>query len=333
MLLFAPHLSSKLLNEKDLYLPIISIAFTMPFMSISAIIKGYFWGKQNMYPYMLSNFIEQIVRLILILLFLNKVKSINIIYSICFIILINIIGEISSQLVMILFFPKFKINKNDIKISFNEIKKVMDFCIPSTFSKIIGSIAYFLEPIILTHILLKVGYTENYIVYEYGVINAYALSTLLIPQFFTQNMATSLIPELSKNYKLNNIELCKKRIKQIVLISCLIGGLSTVIITIFPNLFLNLLYNTNEGIDYIRLLSPFTILFYIESPLNNALQALGKVKETFNIVLISSIIRIISIVVFSLLKIGMYSLVISIIINMFFSTLLYYKEIKKSLVI
>ena len=54
-----------------------------------------------------------------------------------------------------------------------------------------------------------------------------------MPQFFTQNMSTSLIPELSKNYKLRNYNLCKKRIKQIVIISLLIGVFSTLIITLF----------------------------------------------------------------------------------------------------
>ena len=332
VIIFSPFLSNNLLKESSLLLPIICISLTMPFISISSIIKGYFWGKQNMFPYMLSNFIEQIVRLVIICFFINKIKLYGLITTICFITLVNIIGEISSQLVMFKYFPKFKIQKEDFKINISDIKKVMNFCIPTTFSKIFASIAYFLEPIILTNILLYVGYSKDYIVYEYGIVNAYALSTLLMPQFFTQNMATSLIPELSKQYKLNNHTLCKKRIKQIVLISLFIGCFSTIIITIFPKFFLNVLYNTNEGIDYIRLLSPFTILFYIEYPLVNALQALGKVKETLKITIITSFIRLLSIIIISLFRIGMYSLIISIIINLISSTYLYYRKLNKLLV-
>ncbi len=125
--------------------------------------------------------------------------------------------------------------------------------------------------------------------------------------------------------------MCIKRIKQIILISSLIGGWSTLIITIFPNFFLNVLYHTNEGIDYIRLLSPFVILFYIEYPLTNALQALGKSSSLMRTSIITSIIRLLSIVSFSLLGFGMYSLVISIIINLVVATFMYYREIKKSL--
>ena len=327
VILFSSYLSNYLLHESILKLPIICISLTMPFISISAIIKGYFWGKQNMFPYMLSNFIEQVIRLILVLLFLKKLMIYGDKITICFIILINIIGEISSWLVMLKYAPKFKISLKDLKIDFNEVKKIMNFCIPVTLSKIIGSISYFLEPIILTNILLYVGYSENYIVYEYGVINAYSLSLLLMPQFFTQNMSTSLIPELAKYYKVKDYKMCTKRIKQIVIVSLLIGSISTIIITIFPNFFLSLLYNTNEGIDYIRLLSPFTILFYIEYPLVNALQALGEVKVTFKMTIITSLIKILSIIIFSFFKIGMYSLIISIIINLISSTLLYYRKL------
>ena len=314
-------------KESRLYLPIICISLTMPFITISSIIKGYFWGKQNMFPYMLSNFIEQISRITIILLFLNKIN--NNIYKICFIILINIIGEKISQLVMIYFIPKTK--KENIKINKLAIIDTMKICISTTSSKLIGTFAHFLEPILLTNLLLLSGYTKDYIIYEYGVINAYSLSLLLMPQFFTQNMSTSLIPELSKHYSNKNYDMCKKRIKQVLLISSFIGASSTIIITLFPKFFLTLLFKTTEGIDYIRLLSPFMILFYIQYPLANALQALGHNKTAFKISIISSILKLLSITVLSFFKLGMYTLILSIMINLVITTYLYYMEINKTL--
>ena len=328
-ILLAPTLSILLKNE-TLYFPIICLSLVTPFISISSIIKGYFWGKQNMFPYMLSNFIEQVARLIFITLFIDKFLSLSLTHAISFIILVNAVGEVISQLVMMYFFPKnIKPSLNDFNK--DDIKKVMNISIPSTSSKIIGSISYFLEPIVLTNVLMYVGYSKEFIVYEYGVINAYAMSLLLMPQFFTQNMATSLVPELSKYYSQGNKVMCKKRIKQIVLISSTIGAISTFIITLFPKFFLNILYHTTAGIDYIKILSPFTILFYIEYPLINALQALGKSKSAMKCTITSSIVRLISIATLSLLKIGMYSLILSIIINLLLSTYLYSKEIKKVL--
>ena len=296
----SPYLSNIIIKDNDLIYPLICLSITVPFISVSSIIKGYFWGRQNMFPYMLSNFIEQVFRLLIITLFIKYFLSLGITYTICFILLVNAVGEIISQIVMIFYFPKRSINLKDYSFNKEDIRKVMNISVPATSSKIIGSISYFLEPIILTHVLLYVGYTKNYIIYEYGIINAYSLSLLLMPQFFTQNMSSSLVPELSKHYSENNKEMCKKRIKQIVFISSSIGIISTLIVTIFPTFFLNILYHTNEGVDYIRLLSPFTILFYIEYPLTNALQALGKSTEAMKCTIISSIVRLISSICFVL---------------------------------
>ena len=233
---------------------------------------------------------------------------------------------------MLLFLPKgIYIKKEDIRINKESIKDVMNISIPSTSSKIIGSIFYFFEPIIITNILYYVGYTKSYIINEYGIINGYALSLLLLPSFFTQSMSTSLIPELSKYYSLKNYKKCLKRIKQIVFTSLTIGILSTTIICLFPTTILNILFYTNKGISYIRILAPFTLLYFIEIPLNNSLQALGKAKSVMKITITGETIRTLSLIFFSFFKMGMYSLVISIILNLVISTILYYREINKCL--
>ena len=113
IVLISKYLSYSLINNYSLYLPIIFLSLTMPFISVSAIIKGYFWGKQNMFPYMLSNFIEQIVRFVFISFLIKKTLYNGIIFTICFISVVNIIGAISSQIIMAIFFSKAKISKCD----------------------------------------------------------------------------------------------------------------------------------------------------------------------------------------------------------------------------
>ena len=45
--LIAPIIANNSLHNKDTYYPIISIAFILPFISLSSIIRGYFFGKQK----------------------------------------------------------------------------------------------------------------------------------------------------------------------------------------------------------------------------------------------------------------------------------------------
>ena len=70
MFFFSHFIASGLLKNEQTYLLLLSCTLTLPFISISSIVKGYFFGKQRMVPYAVSNSLEQVVRLVLIVLFL-----------------------------------------------------------------------------------------------------------------------------------------------------------------------------------------------------------------------------------------------------------------------
>lgn len=330
--LISKPLANIFLKDQRLYIPLLSIGFTLPFIGLSSIIKGYYWGKQRMGVYILSNIVEQIVRIIVLILLIPKVIKVSLVLTISLIIIVNVLSETSSIIVMLLGLPKgVKITKEDLRPSKEYIKDIMNICVPSTSSKIVGSISHFLEPIVLINVLSYVGYSNNYIVTEYGIVNGYSLALLLIPQFFTMSISTSLIPELSKSYSIGDIKNCKKRLFQITGLSLMIGAFSTGIIFAVPEYFLNLIYNTNLGANYIRVLAPFFLLYFINTPLASAMQALDMSKDEMQITLLTSFVKLFLLTLLAFLKIGMYSLIISTIITLIYSTYLHIKKVKKKL--
>ena len=330
--LIAKQLAVYFLKDARLYIPLLSIGFTLPFIGLSSIIKGYYWGKQRMGVYILSNIVEQIVRITILIFLIPILIEKSLVLTISVIILVNMISETSSIIVMLLGLPKgITLSKEDIKPKKEYIRDIMNISVPSTSSKIVGSLAHFLEPIVLINILNFVGYSNDFIVREYGIINGYALALLLIPQFFTMSISTSLIPELAKNYSVKNITQCKKRIYQITGLSLAIGAFSTGIIFAIPEYLLNLIYKTTLGSNYIKVLAPFFLLYFINTPLANALQALDMSKEEMNITLITSITKLVLLTLLSLLKIGMYSLILSIIVTLIISTFMHIKKIRNCL--
>lgn len=328
--LVAPFISNTLLNNKDTYYPIISIAFVIPFVSLSGIIRGYFFGKQKMFPHTLSNIIEQIFRLLIIIIVLPKILKYGPIITVSIYILINILSEIISIIVFLFFLPKnFIIKKEEIKPDINIIKDVMSIAIPTTSSRIIGNIGYFFEPIILTFSLTLVGYSNSFVLNEYGVYNAYVLPLLTIPSFFVLALNTALVPEISKyNYDKSMV---KRRLKQSIIVSLIIGLISNVFVFIFTSNLLEIVFNTNKGINYIKFLAPFFIFLYIEGPLASTLQALNYSKYTMFVTITTTIIKMITLFIFSLLHIGLYGMLISEIVNIFLVVYLNSIKIKKVL--
>ena len=310
---------------------LMAMALTLPFVSISSVLKGYFAGKQNMVPHATSNIIEQIIRLIIIILVLPKLMENSILSAVIGLVLLTIVSEISSIIVFLFFIPK-KINlRCDLSPTRSITKDILDISLPSVSSRIIGNIGYFFEPIILTNLLLISGYSSAYILAEYGAYNAYSISLLTMPSFFIAAISSSLLPEISKYYANNNIKMVKKRIKQGLLFALVIGLFFSSIIFVFRDSLLFYLYKTTIGSKYIKILAPVFVLFYLEGVLTSSLQAMGYAKTTMKITLFGVFIKLLILAILSLSHIGIYSLVIAEIINILFVVSLNFKALKKAI--
>lgn len=332
LFLIAPILSNYLLDNSITYYPIIAIGFTLPFICISSIIKGYFFGREKMLPTMFSNVIEQLVRLGLTMTVVKKLMEYSLMYAITGVVLINVLSEGASILVLLAFLPKKKkITYQDFHSDKMLLKDLLGISIPTTGSRLIGSLSYFLEPIILTYTLAKAGYSSNFITLEYGIINGYVYPLLLLPSFFTMAISNALLPVVSNSYSHKNYSYTKYKIKQAITISLVIGVPCTLLFMTIPEYFLNFIYHTNEGLEYIKIIAPIFLIYYIQGPLTASMQAMGKAKEAMLGTLYGSIIRTILLFTLSLCKIGMWGFIIASITNILFITLHHFYYVYKDL--
>ena len=283
-----------MLHNDNLYFPLLSIILSLPFISIGASIKGYFFGENKMHIVVISNFLEQILRIILFILILPKFK--NDILSVSFIVGSNMFSEILSIVTLSLFVPKSNITLRSIRPDKKIIKEILSISIPNTLSKLIGVISYFFEPIILTNLLLINGYSNNYISSLYGIVNGYTIQLLLLPSFFTNAISTSMIPLISNAYSNKKYDYIKKKIKQIIVLSLIIGITYTGIVMYKKELIMELIYNTNKGVNYINLMAPIFILLYLEGPINSILLVFNKSKEILKTNIVTIIIKYILII-------------------------------------
>ena len=333
IIMFFTHdfIAINLLKEPKAGPILMAMALTLPFVSISSVLKGYFSGKQNMVPHATSNIIEQIVRLVIIILVLPKLMEQSVMNAVIGLVLLTIISEISSIIVFIFFIPK-KINlRTNLTPTKSITKDILDISLPSVSSRIIGNIGYFFEPIILTNLLLLSGYSSTYILAEYGAYNAYSISLLTMPSFFIAAISSSLLPEISKFHANNNMSMVKKRIKQGLLFALIIGLSFSIIIFVFRDTLLFSLYKTTIGSKYIKILAPVFVLFYLEGVLTSSLQAMGYAKTTMKITLWGVFIKLLILAILSLCHIGIYSLVIAEIVNILFVVSLNFKALKKAI--
>lgn len=333
ILISAQFISINLLKDSRCYLPILCISMVLPFEALSNMLRGYFFGKQKMFPHVVSHVIEQLVRLLLSIIFIPTLLNVDLVYAVSFLILVNMISEFTSIVILLLFMPKgVKITKNDIKPNRSNIKNILEISIPNTNTRLIGNIGYFLEPILLTAGLLSGGYSITYITQEYGIIAGYSMPLLLLPGFFTGAISNSLLPVISKANSNKNYSYIKRKLKQAIGISLAIGIPVTIILFIFPETFLKLIYGTTHGGTYLKALAIPFLFYYIELPLAATLQAMDRSKNVMIDNIIGITLKTILLYLLSLCHIGIYSFIIASCINIIYVAVNHYLHIKKLLV-
>lgn len=320
MIFLAKYIALNMLKNEILYYPLVCASLTLPFISISNILRSYYFAKERIIPHVVSNVLEDLLKLLLIIIFIDKIIN-NKTLTLSFIVLTNIVSESSSIIIFTLLLKKIKITTNDLKLNINNIKSIFKIAIPQVISKLIGSFTYFMEPIILTYVLTNKGIPNSYIINNYGMINGYILPLILIPSFFTNAISSALIPVVSKNYNLKNYKYVIYKIKQALIIALIIGLTSTIIFIVYGRELLHFIYNINEGYHLILILSPIFLLHYIEHILLNSLIAINKAKINMFISLINMFIRTIILFILLNLNLKIYALLISIALNIIFTSL------------
>ena len=329
LIFISPYIANNLLNNNLTYYPILAISFTLPFICLSTILKGYFFGKEHMTPYIISNIVEQIIRLIFIIFVLPNLLKYGLAIATMSVVLINILSELSSIICLIIFIPNKKINLSNFKLDKTILKDVLNISIPTTGSRLVGSISYFLEPIILTYIMTKVGFTNESITNIYGIITGYVYPLLLIPSFFTSAISTALLPVISNNYAKKNYQYARHKLKQAILISLSLGIFFTIIFITNSKPLLKLIFNTSLGNNYLKIIAPFFLLHYIQGPLTAFLQAIGKANIAMSGTLIGAIIKNLLLLILPSF-LGIWGFIISSIINIFYVTIQHLYYTKKS---
>lgn len=284
MIIGGPFIATTLLTDERTLYPLLAISPIVPITAISAVLRGYFQGRQNMKPQSFAMVIEQIIRITCVALFIKLFLPYGIEFAAAGAMFSVILGEFASLLYMIYQFKRKKPMKiryhffSYLKSSKQTLKELFSIALPSTGSRMIGSISHFLEPILVAQSLAIAGITTAMATKQYGELTGYVMPLLFLPTFITQSLSTALVPSISEAEAEKKNRLIHYRIHQSIRISFASGAIATIVLTLFSAQILTYMYGTANASKFLILMAPFFILLYIQSPLQAALQALDMAR-------------------------------------------------------
>lgn len=291
--IFAPWIAKKMFNQPNAIGALYAIALFIPLASTNNTLRSYYLGQEKIIPPGLSQIIEEVMRIIIMLGCFFCFKSATLSFQITIAYLSMCAGELASFLLLI-FLDRHSSSRSVDADFYNELisRDIFSISLPVTASQLLHSLSNFLEPLILTSLLLHLGYSNEWISTQYGIVNGYALGMLMIPTFLTTIIYRLALPKLTQAITTKKYLYAQKTLV-LATIGCLALGMPFTLLFFFvPDFCLQLFYGTNQGASILRYLSIPFLIYYMQTPLACALQALCKNKTQLAICLLECLISI-----------------------------------------
>jgi len=298
LIAIAPWLSQTMFTDPRTYYPLMAIAPVVPIVAISSVLRGYFQGRQQMKPHAYSLLIEQIVRISLIALCTRPLLPYGVEYAAAGAMASSVLGELAA-LLYLLFLFKFKKSIRLRAKFFRYVQagketfiRLMRIALPTTGGRLIGSLSWFFEPIVVANSLALAGVASSVATKQYGQLVGYALPLLTLPSFITYALSTTLVPAISEAMAQNKLVLVEYRIAQAMRLSLVTGGLSAVVLYIFAEPLMWWMYGTSEAAIFIQVMAPFFLFYYFQGPLQAVLQGLDLANAAMTNSLIGAVVKL-----------------------------------------
>ena len=338
MIAFAPLVSEYFLTDQRAYYPLVAIAPIVPIVALSSVLRGYFQGRQNMRPTAFSQVIEQVVRITLVAVLTTTFLPYGVEYAAAGAMISVVIGELASLVYMVFMFKirkRIRIRKGFIdylkqgKTTFHDL---MAIALPTTGSRMIGSLSFFFEPIVVAQSLALAGVATVVATSQYGILAGFVIPLVTLPTFITYSLSVSLVPAISEASAQKQYSLIHHRLDQALRLALISGGISAVVIYVFAEPIMQLMYNAPEAAVFVKIMAPFSIFLYFQGPLQATLQALNLARAAMMNSLFGAIVKIGAIFVLaSRPEFGIMGAALAIVVGFVLVTLLHFATVAKTI--
>ncbi len=316
--MFSDSIAGVFLRDGRCSLSIRLLAPSIMFMGISYCIKGYFYAMRRVLIPASSEFLEQLVKIVIIIYLLSITKNSPVEIRCGYTFLGITIGEFSSCLYLsILYIRDSKHLKGGNRESHLGLL-MLKIAFPSMVSSLVGSFLRMQEDIWIIAGLNKCNGVKELALGTYGMINGMVMPLLVFPLTLLSSFSALLIPEISKAGSMRSNERLCSLVERIYRFAMLGGSFVMCMFIIFPEEIGEIVYGKSELARYLKTLSFLCPVMFVDSLSTGILNGLGKQMRILTVNILDSVLRM-SMIYFLTPHFGVKALIFMIIVSNIFT--------------
>lgn len=252
------------------------LSLSLPFVSVSAALGGYFTAIGKIVRYTVVQFLEQLVKICITVISLRAVLSHGLEASCIAIVFGMTCAEIFSAICSFVLY-KYSSDKTASQGKVGEIiKNMLRIALPDAVGAEMRSILMTIEHLLIPVGLRKSGSNMQTAMATYGIVHGMALPLVLYPSALLSSLSGLLVPEISAQHITKNNVRIGYMIARVLHIA-LIFSIGTAGIIYFNSDELSLaVYNNRDVAFYIQVLSPLIPVMYMDMTIDGMLKGLDQ---------------------------------------------------------
>lgn len=275
----ANFITYKLLHNKVHSFLFYIIALSLPFISMSSCLNGYFTALRKNSKNAIVRIFEQFIKMLVTFYLISLVMPNELEYMCLALVLGEAISEIASFFFSFTLYviQKRKYNnrhKNIVKT--NYMKSIFEITLPVSITSYIRSGLSALKQLLIPLRLEKFGMTCNDAISTYGLINGMTIPVLMFPEVIINSFSSLLVPEFTYYYTKKDYDKISFIISKIFRITLIFSVAVVGMFLFYSSKISFFVYNNYECSLYLTLLCPLLLFMYLDSIVDNILKGLNE---------------------------------------------------------
>lgn len=253
------------------------IAFSMPFMSLSSVMSGYFTACGRVWKPTVVHLGEQLITIGFVAFFLTHSPTGDIEKNCAAVMLGNVCGDAISFVCMLLFYLTDRHSVRDYSAQKLKLtSRMLKVALPLAVSAYARSALSTLEHLLVPRGLKAAGFSADRALSGYGVIQGMVLPILSFPACILMALAELIIPELTEAQVRGNEGDISKTVSSLIKKGLGYSSAVALVLFIFADKLGVRIYSSPEAGDYLRLLAPLIPIMYTDMVADGCLKGLGQ---------------------------------------------------------
>lgn len=269
------------------------LAPSLPFMSASACIRGYFCARRKTIPTCAEQLLEQIIEIGVIFYIFSKVRPMNNEAACC----CAVLGTVGAEVISLIF--SVICYKTDIRGYSPEKeriphlgRKMLPIALPVTANACVRTGLSAAENALIPMGLRQFGGSRRDALSTYGILSGMSMTALVFPSVFILPFAALIIPEITEAYVRKSRQTIRHLSERMLSLTMIYAIPVTVIFRLFGIQICRLLFGNDEAGGYLMILAPVVPLMYLDSVVDGILKGMNRQTSYFVFNTIDSAIRV-----------------------------------------